>query len=106
MVRARVKPELIRWVRKDAGLSVADAAKKAGTSELNSWRRAIQDRWVLVFQARGVEVDEIRGFSVAEEPMPVICLNSKDAPPTAECSPCSTNSATPAATEGGYLQSP
>ena len=49
---------------------------------------------MLVFQARGVEVDEIRGFSVAEEPMPVICLNSKDAPPTAECSPCSTNSAT------------
>ena len=33
MTRARVKPELIRWVRKDAGLSVADAAKKAGTSE-------------------------------------------------------------------------
>lgn len=207
MVRARVKPELIRWVRKDAGLSVGDAAKKAGTTEaivrqwekgtlqptirqlrllanaakrpiaifylaeppwkftalrdfrrfpgdpvadqssslrlavrlacekrqvaldlaadlddmpqslavraslgervgdvarrirsllgvsveeqkswkgeyeaLNNWRRAIQDKGVLVFQARGVEVDEMRGFSVADEPMPVIVLNTKDAP--------------------------
>ena len=33
MTRARVKPELIRWVRKDAGLSVADVARKAGASE-------------------------------------------------------------------------
>ena len=207
MTRARVKPELIRWVRKDAGLSVADAAKKAGTSEaivrqweegtlqptirqlrllanaarrpiaifylaeppwkftalrdfrrlpgdpvadqspalrlavrlacerrqvaldlaadlddmpsplpiraslrepvgevarrirsllgvsikdqrewrgeydaLNNWRRTIQDLRVLVFQARGVEVDEMRGFSIAEEPMPVIVLNTRDAP--------------------------
>jgi Zn-dependent peptidase ImmA (M78 family)/transcriptional regulator with XRE-family HTH domain len=31
-VRARVKPELIRWVREDAGLSVAVVAKKTGTS--------------------------------------------------------------------------
>lgn len=31
-MRARVKPELIRWVRRNAGLSVADVAKKAGTS--------------------------------------------------------------------------
>ena len=28
MTRARVKPELIRWVRKDAGLSVANAARR------------------------------------------------------------------------------
>ena len=47
---------------------------------LNTWRRAIQDRGVLVFQAPGVEVDEMRGFSSAKNPMPVIVLNNRDAP--------------------------
>lgn len=32
-MRARSRPELIRWVRSNAGFSVADAAEKAGTSE-------------------------------------------------------------------------
>ena len=40
----------------------------------------MQDLGILVFQARGAEVDEMRGFSVAEEPMPVIVLNTRDAP--------------------------
>ena len=47
---------------------------------LNAWRSAIQERGVMVFQTPGVEIDEMRGFSVAEPPMPVIVLNIKDAP--------------------------
>lgn len=207
MVRARVKPELIRWAREDAGLSVADAAKKAGTSvsriehweagtaqptirqlrllanavkrplavfylpeapkrfqamhdyrrmpgdpmaegspglrlairaaitrrevalelaeglehllaelpistslddpilevaerirgllgiplkvqkgwttayeALNAWRDAIEEAGALVFQASGVDLEEMRGFSIAEGPLPTIVLNVRDAP--------------------------
>ncbi len=32
-VRALVKPELLRWVREDAGLSIEDVARKTGTKE-------------------------------------------------------------------------
>ncbi|MGZ9034940.1 MAG: ImmA/IrrE family metallo-endopeptidase [Rhodospirillales bacterium] len=35
---------------------------------------------VLVFQATRVEMDEVRGFSIAEPVLPVIVVNRKDAP--------------------------
>ena len=73
--------EVARRIRDLLGVSIEDQRKWSGEYDaLNNWRRAIQDLGILVFQARGVEVDEMRGFSVAEEPMPVIVLNTKDAP--------------------------
>lgn len=73
--------EVARRVRDLLGVSVEDQRRWSGEyNALNHWRRAIQDLGILVFQARGVEVDEMRGFSVAEEPMPVIVLNARDAP--------------------------
>ena len=73
--------EVARRIRDLLGVSIEDQRKWSGEYDaLNNWRRAIQNLGILVFQARGVEVDEMRGFSVAEEPMPVIVLNTKDAP--------------------------
>jgi Zn-dependent peptidase ImmA (M78 family) len=55
----------------------------------NSWRSAIERFGVLVFQTGGmvslkVSPSEIRGFSLAQLPLPVVVANSKDAV-TARC---------------------
>jgi Zn-dependent peptidase ImmA (M78 family) len=46
---------------------------------LNGWRALIEAAGVLVFQA-SVEMEEMRGFSLADDPLPVIVTNTKDAP--------------------------
>ena len=47
---------------------------------LNGWKDAIERQGVLVFHFNKVEVDEARGFSLAETPFPVIAVNGKDSP--------------------------
>ena len=47
---------------------------------LNGWRAALEDLGVLVFQARGVDLAEMRGFSIAKQPLPAIVANIKDRP--------------------------
>lgn len=47
---------------------------------LNAWRAAVEAKGVLVFQASGVALEEMRGTCVPDQPFPVILLNSKDAP--------------------------
>lgn len=47
---------------------------------LNSWRAAIESKNILVFQASNVPVEEMRGFSISEFPLPAIVMNVKDAP--------------------------
>lgn len=47
---------------------------------LNEWRSAVERSGVLVFQASGLDAREMRGFSIGEFPLPVIGLNTKDAP--------------------------
>jgi transcriptional regulator with XRE-family HTH domain len=47
---------------------------------LNGWRTAIEARGVLVFQASGIPLDEMRGTCIPDQPFPTILLNSKDAP--------------------------
>jgi len=44
----------------------------------NAWRQAVQEAGVLVFQATQVPVEEMRGFSLSETPLPVIAVNRKD----------------------------
>jgi len=44
----------------------------------NAWRAPIESLGVLVFQATGVPVAEMRGYSVAELPLPIIVVNRKD----------------------------
>jgi Zn-dependent peptidase ImmA (M78 family) len=46
----------------------------------NTWRRAIEDAGVLVFQAVGIPTEEMRAFSIAEDVLPVISVNVKDKP--------------------------
>jgi Zn-dependent peptidase ImmA (M78 family) len=40
----------------------------------------LEDKGFLVFQARGIEVQEMRGFSITKQPLPVVAVNSKDDP--------------------------
>jgi Zn-dependent peptidase ImmA (M78 family) len=46
----------------------------------NIWRDAIETSGALVFQASTVPLGEMRGFSVAIFPLPVVVVNRKDAP--------------------------
>jgi Zn-dependent peptidase ImmA (M78 family) len=46
---------------------------------LNRWRAALERKEVLVFQATDVPLSEVRGFSIAEKPFPVVAANIKDA---------------------------
>ncbi|MEQ1633976.1 MAG: ImmA/IrrE family metallo-endopeptidase, partial [Planctomycetota bacterium] len=61
-----------------------DAATRRGWQSeyaaLRAWRRAIEDLGALVFQISGVDVEETRGFSCYYHPLPVIAVNSADAP--------------------------
>ena len=48
---------------------------------LNSWKEAIENMGVLVFQISGISVEyEMRGFSISELPYPTIVLNRNDSP--------------------------
>ncbi len=49
-----------------------------------TWRAAVEEHGVLVFQITGVPVNQTRGFSTFYEELPVIAVNGKDAP-TARC---------------------
>ncbi|MET0012050.1 MAG: ImmA/IrrE family metallo-endopeptidase [Sedimenticola sp.] len=46
----------------------------------NNWRERIEQLGVLVFQVGGIELSEMRGFSIADRTLPVIVVNNKDAP--------------------------
>lgn len=45
-----------------------------------TWKTAIEDKGVLVFQANNVDTSEMRGFSFSLAPLPVAVINGKDAP--------------------------
>lgn len=46
----------------------------------NNWRTAFERIGLLVCQLEGVDVEEVRGFSIAEIPFPTVVVNSKDHP--------------------------
>jgi len=47
---------------------------------LRSWITAVENTGVLVFQFSGIDIREMRGYSISETPFPVIGLNGKDSP--------------------------
>lgn len=47
---------------------------------LDGWRRAFEAAGVLVFQSAHVDIDEMRGFSLAEATLPVVVVNAADTP--------------------------
>ena len=74
-------PERIGQQLRDA--LAAGTAPPSGEPRLhfNFWRAAAEAAGVLVFQAEDVDVDEMRGFSIADRPLPAVVLNIKDAYP-------------------------
>ena len=45
----------------------------------NGWREALENVGVLVFQASGINISEMRAISIRERPLPFVLLNSSDA---------------------------
>jgi len=44
------------------------------------WRSSLEAQGILVFQATGIGVSEMRGFSITDRPLPIIVVNIKDSP--------------------------
>jgi Zn-dependent peptidase ImmA (M78 family)/DNA-binding XRE family transcriptional regulator len=62
------------------GLGVRANLLAGGAREhFNHWRRALEAAGVLVFQAEKIDVEEMRGFSNTDRPLPVAVVNIKDA---------------------------
>ena len=64
-----------------------DAAQLAWTSEWQdwrAWRAAVEAAGVLVFQFTKVELEEVRGLSLLDAPLPVVGINSKERVPEAK----------------------
>ncbi len=55
-------------------------AWKSPYAALNAWRAAVERLGILVFQSGEMGVKEMRGISIPHGPLPVILLNSADAP--------------------------
>jgi Zn-dependent peptidase ImmA (M78 family)/DNA-binding XRE family transcriptional regulator len=73
--------ELGARLREVLGVDLAAQARWTGLyAALSAWRKRIEAAGVLVFQMSRIDLEEVRGFSLAEEPLPVIAVNSKDAP--------------------------
>ncbi|MCY3818602.1 MAG: XRE family transcriptional regulator [Gammaproteobacteria bacterium] len=53
---------------------------KAPHAALNGWRTTLEAHGVLALQAIGVPLREMRGFSIAERPLPIAVANIQDAP--------------------------
>lgn len=63
------------------GVSLADQESwKSDYDPLNGWIAALESRGVLVFQTGEVQLEEMRGFSLTDTPLPAIVLNGKDRP--------------------------
>jgi len=46
----------------------------------NLWRNKLENTGVIVLQAAGIDLDDMRGFSISERPFPTIVVNNKDIP--------------------------
>ncbi|MGV9206360.1 MAG: ImmA/IrrE family metallo-endopeptidase, partial [Promethearchaeia archaeon] len=48
----------------------------------NTWRDSIESKFgILVFQLKGIDIDDLRGFCIHNRPFPIIAINRKDKPP-------------------------
>ena len=69
-------------VRERLGIKLADQLKWPGSNPhlaFRAWADAVESLGVLIFHARRVGLDEMRGFSLPE-PVPVISVNGSDSP--------------------------
>ncbi len=68
-------------IREFLGVTARDQREWSGKyMPLHGWRDAMQARGVLVFQSTRVDLEEMRGFSLPGDQLPVITLNPQDTP--------------------------
>lgn len=68
-------------IRELLGITLEDQFRfRSRHDAFNSWRSALENAGVLIFQATGVDLSEMRAFSISETPFPVIVVNIKDSP--------------------------
>ncbi len=68
-------------IRQLLGVSLEVQKSWRGTYDpLNCWKEAIERAGVLVFHFSHVDVGEVRAFSIADRPFPVISINGGDSP--------------------------
>ncbi len=72
-------------IRQALNMSNADRltwrSDRTGYAAFNAWRSRIEALDVLVFQSALVASDEVSGFAIAEERLPVIVISRKHTPP-------------------------
>lgn len=73
---------LANHIRRRLGIEVSEQLgwKPDAYQTLRRWSDAIESAGVIVSQFSDVEVVELRGFSIADQPLPLVCANGKDAP--------------------------
>lgn len=82
--RARADDDPSEWAartRTELGITTEEQFSwKDDYAALGAWRSAIERLGVLVFQVSGVDVEEMRGFSIFAETFPVVAVNGADTP--------------------------
>ena len=72
---------LAERAREALGISVADQlAWPTQYEALRSWKSAVESLGVLVFQIPAIDIGVMRGFSIAEMPLPVVGINRGESP--------------------------
>jgi Zn-dependent peptidase ImmA (M78 family)/DNA-binding XRE family transcriptional regulator len=71
--------EVATQLRRELGLE-DDTQGLDWREHFNRRRSALEDKGILVFQAEKIGLDEMRGFSITERPLPVLVVNIKDVP--------------------------
>jgi Zn-dependent peptidase ImmA (M78 family)/DNA-binding XRE family transcriptional regulator len=69
-------------IRKRLGIQISEQLgwKLNPYQTLRRWSDAIESAGMIVSQFSDVEVSELRGFSITNQPLPLVCANGKDAP--------------------------
>ncbi len=63
------------------GIDAEDRKKwKDEYSAYNAWKDALEGAGIMVFQVSRLPVDEMRGFSISQQPYPTIAVNRGDVP--------------------------
>ena len=71
--------DLSREIRDFLGIGIdAQTSWQPGYDSFSAWRDAFENAGMLVFQASGISLKEMRGFSISDMPLPVIVVNDKD----------------------------
>lgn len=82
--RAHAAEDPAAWatrIRTELGVSTEEQFSwRDDYAALNAWRSAIERLGILVFQVSGVDVEEMRGFSIFADTFPVIAVNGADVP--------------------------